>query len=350
MNNLQHILQAVFRKESLDEVSVEELEHVTAEHPLFAPLHFLLARKYKLTGHELYEKQIRKTALHFHNPLWLHYQLAESLSNGHAAERYENADTVITAPAPEPAPVAGDTSHDMIEEMVVKQELVIPAATNEEARPRTEQQHVSDHAATDDAHVGEMYHTNAGSEALKIEESAAKEELRAENDHHDSGAEFQKDTVSAPPADPQPEVKHPIPQHPLFSKGSDEETEESKITFEPFHTVDYFASQGIKVNQEVRSDDRLGKQMKSFTEWLKTMRKLPEASVEAELNKINDREIESIAAHSLEEKEVVTEAMAEVYAKQGMHAEARAVYEKLSLRIPAKSAYFAAKIEALKNQ
>ena len=345
MNNLQHILQAVFRKESLDEVSVEELEHVSAEHPLFAPLHFLLARKYKQTGNELYEKQIRKTALHFHNPLWLHYQLSESLSNGHVAEPYKNAEAVTTTLAP----VDTDTSHDMIEEVVVNQELVI-LPTNKDDNPGTEQQHIPYHTATDDAHVGEMYNTNAGSEALKIEESAAKEQLRAANDHHDSGAEIQKDTVSAPPADPQPEVKHPIPQHPLFSKGSDEEMEESKITFEPFHTVDYFASQGIKVNQEVRPDDRLGKQMKSFTEWLKTMRKLPEASIEAELNKINDREIESIAAHSLEEKEVVTEAMAEVYAKQGMHAEARAVYEKLSLRIPAKSAYFAAKIEALKNQ
>jgi hypothetical protein len=87
--------------------------------------------------------------------------------------------------------------------------------------------------------------------------------------------------------------------------------------------------------------------MKSFTEWLKTMRRLPEAKVEAELEKINDREIERLAAHSLDENEVVTEAMAEVLARQGKRQEAADLYRKLSLLNPAKSAYFAAKIEGL---
>jgi hypothetical protein len=350
MNNLQHILQVVFRKESLDEVSVEELEQASTEHPLFAPLHFLLARKYKQTGNELYEKQIRKTALHFHNPLWLHYQLSQSLSNGYGSEQHQPAREVM-APPPEVLPVAADdTSRDMIEEVVVHQELETPSMADRSVSALAQNDTRLDTAVTDDAHVGEMYNTNPESEAIKMEESEAKETLRAHNDLQTADAGTGYHTVS-PPADlPEPQEKLPAPQHPLFSKGSEEEAEQPKITFEPFHTVDYFASQGIRINQEIKSDDRLGKQMKSFTEWLKTMRKLPEASVQAELEKINDREIESIAAHSLEEKEVVTEAMAEVYAKQGLHGEARAVYEKLSLRNPAKSAYFAAKIEALKNQ
>jgi hypothetical protein len=146
----------------------------------------------------------------------------------------------------------------------------------------------------------------------------------------------------------------PIQPHPIFSKSDDQENGESKPAFEPFHTVDYFASQGIKVSGELKPEDRLGKQLKSFTEWLKTMRKLPEASVEeasveAELEKINDREIVSIAEHSLDENEVVTEAMAEVLFKQGRYEQAAEVYRKLSLINPAKSSYFAAKIEALKN-
>ncbi|RZA27185.1 MAG: hypothetical protein EOP02_10495 [Proteobacteria bacterium] len=54
------------------------------------------------------------------------------------------------------------------------------------------------------------------------------------------------------------------------------------------------------------------------------------------------------AAHSIEEKEVVTEAMAEVWIKQGHNAKAIDIFNKLSLQNPSKSAYFAAKIEQLK--
>ena len=45
------------------------------------------------------------------------------------------------------------------------------------------------------------------------------------------------------------------------------------MLFEPMHMVDYFASQGIKLTEEVQTADKLGKQLKSFTEWLKTMKK-----------------------------------------------------------------------------
>ena len=56
-----------------------------------------------------------------------------------------------------------------------------------------------------------------------------------------------------------------------------------------------------------------------------------------------------MAEHSLEEKEIITEAMAEVWAKQGNAQKAIELYTKLSLQEPAKSAYFAAKIEQLKG-
>ncbi|MDP4246357.1 MAG: hypothetical protein Q8932_10965, partial [Bacteroidota bacterium] len=46
-------------------------------------------------------------------------------------------------------------------------------------------------------------------------------------------------------------------------------------------------------------------------------------------------------AHSIEGREVLTETMAEVLAKQGMWQKAAEVYQKLSLLNPDKSAYFA---------
>jgi hypothetical protein len=125
------------------------------------------------------------------------------------------------------------------------------------------------------------------------------------------------------------------------------EHSEDALAFEPYHTVDYFASQGIKFVQEANPKDKLGKQLKSFTEWLKVMKKLPQKNDMTETDESVTATIALDAAHSIEEKEVVTETMAEVLAKQGKTDKAAEVYRKLSLLYPGKSAYFAARIEQL---
>jgi hypothetical protein len=118
--------------------------------------------------------------------------------------------------------------------------------------------------------------------------------------------------------------------------------------FESYHTIDYFASQGIKLLQE-ELKDKLGKQLKSFTDWLRSMKRInPETS--PSLDDVTNQSIQRIAEHSIEEKEVLTEAMAEVWAKQGNPGKAIRVYEKLSLLNPGKSSYFARRIEQLKAQ
>ena len=123
----------------------------------------------------------------------------------------------------------------------------------------------------------------------------------------------------------------------------------NEILFEPFHTVDYFASQGIKFTEEEKPVDKLGQQLKSFTEWLKILRKSPDKDINIPINPQTEQKVEKLAAHSLADREVVTEAMAEVWEKQGNKEKAKAIYDKLSLLNPSKRSYFAAKIEHLKN-
>jgi hypothetical protein len=125
---------------------------------------------------------------------------------------------------------------------------------------------------------------------------------------------------------------------------NNEKTEE--LIFEPLFASDYFASQGIKLSEANQTNDKLGKQLKSFTEWLKVMKKnngnkLPE-------NYKMDNVVEKLAEKSNVETEVITETMAEVYLQQGKIDKANEILEKLSLLYPAKSVYFAAKIEQLK--
>ena len=123
---------------------------------------------------------------------------------------------------------------------------------------------------------------------------------------------------------------------------------DTALLFEPMHMVDYFASQGIKLSEDVQTGDKLGKQLKSFTEWLKTMKKV-HVENEAENPAKTDTTVQVLAENSNTETEVLTESMAEVFARQGKMAKAGEVYQKLSLLNPAKSTYFAAKLENLKG-
>jgi hypothetical protein len=125
-----------------------------------------------------------------------------------------------------------------------------------------------------------------------------------------------------------------------------EPTTTESVLFQPLYTTDYFASQGIKLSDEVLPTDKLGVQLKSFTEWLKTMKKVhPERMTQPDPHA--DERIQTLAERSNHEQEIVTEAMAEVLIQQGLKQKAMEVYEKLSLLSPAKRVYFAAKIEQL---
>ncbi|HWH63675.1 MAG TPA: hypothetical protein VNS50_10390, partial [Ginsengibacter sp.] len=124
--------------------------------------------------------------------------------------------------------------------------------------------------------------------------------------------------------------------------------EDEIIAFEPLHTVDYFASQGIKINEELLKNDKLGSQMKSFTAWLKSMKKLHPGKLE-EQSLATEKLIQTSADESNINTEILTEAMAEVLIKQDKREKAIEMFSKLSLINPSKSAYFAARIESIKS-
>ncbi len=160
-----------------------------------------------------------------------------------------------------------------------------------------------------------------------------------------------EEVVLNEPVQPETEISNSEAASPEPVKKSEEIVEVNKkdeLIFEPLHTTDYFASQGIKLSEEVQTADKLGKQLKSFTDWLKTMKKvqagkLPEGSTQIDIA------VQSLAEKSNKGQEILTESMADVYAKQGKLGKAQEIYKKLSLLNPAKSAYFAAKIELLKE-
>ena len=114
------------------------------------------------------------------------------------------------------------------------------------------------------------------------------------------------------------------------------------------HRIDYFESQGIKLDED-KNADKLGAQLKRFTDWLKQMKRISATQVELKSDEAGESQVQNIAQHSNEVQEVVTETMAEVLVKQGKLEQAIEIYEKLSFNNPSKTAYFAAKIEELKG-
>ncbi len=168
------------------------------------------------------------------------------------------------------------------------------------------------------------------SSAVPDDEPVVKEEIVLQEDLHATDPSIMMSGKTSP--EPSPDTGDNLPV----------------IPFEPLYTVDYFASQGIRLTNEEGSD-KLSRKLRSFTEWLKTMKRIHPEKLEQEMDGVKSAAIQHIAEHSNELEDVVTEAMAEVYARQGLRAKAIEVYQKLSLLNPNKRAYFAARISKLND-
>jgi hypothetical protein len=289
------LLNAIIKQNHSGLPTADFLKQVTKQYPYFIPAQFYLLQQLQETD-TAYNLQAAKTAALFNNPHWLRFQLHNKMVD--AALTTEIALTTIL-PAEN-----SDNDDDIVELPVPEQE---PTAIAENTNSRNEP-------------------------VAELQRSAAEQLMLSENADNDDDDIMEEEiapikiTIQAP-----------------ASTGKEE-----ALTFEPMHLVDYFASQGIKLSDEVQTADKLGKQLKSFTDWLKTMKKIHTPETEANAG-IADMVIQTLAAKSNTEGEIVTEAMAEVLMQQGKAGKAIEVYKKLSLLNPAKRAFFAAKIEQLKG-
>ncbi len=299
INQLTHALTG---KEDIGECSENELRQMVRLYPFFSPAHLLLAKKVKADRSEDAAAIAQKASLYFSNPLWFDQLLNETgVTEQLVTETVpgEIHDTILESPATEEEVVEQINSQDNVP--------VAPVSVHSEEA-------IFDKAdETEDEQVAEQ-----------ISEISGKEE----------------ESVIG-------QVEQPLILPSLKIEPLDESKME--LTFEPYHTVDYFASQGIRFREEDKPKDRLGHQLKSFTEWLKTLKKLPPSQIPVTATRQEEKNVEQMAQVSITDREVVTEAMAEVWEKQGNAVKAQELYEKLSLLDPSKSSYFAAKIEHLKQ-
>jgi len=388
----QHIIKHLFRVDTLEEVSRQQLQELVEEYPSFGVGRYLLSHKLQAEAADRFGEETQKTNLYFTNPFWLQWLLRDQASRpsvewrpasawkeesewkestewkeppapveewnaaGEAelpAEEVfapvtdtteatidtnirheEEPDEVGWAPPAEPETPAGPSAADLL-----LQSIAAIQDKREAQRKESEADAVQDVPAVQEEAEPPASIAGLALEQVELEERAPEAEVPEE---------VPPLVVEEPYQDAEPPVETEVPQASVPETPALEEKTPASPVFEPYHTVDYFASQGIRLVQEENPSDRLGKQLKSFTDWLKVMRRLPQKNKEIVPDIAAERQVQAIAAHSIEGREVVTEAMAEVLAKQGMREKAMEMYRKLSLLEPEKSAYFATRIEQLK--
>lgn len=283
---INQLVKSLLHKDSLDQCSLDELQQYADRYPYFGAAQLLLTKKLQTENTERYQNQLQKTYLFFHNPLWVQQLL--------------NDTGTATIKAVEKT------------EQPVEMDLPVKEILPEPAQP------------------------------VIMEDAVSLAEAVAED----------RKPVIEPAPEAFPEITKAA--EPVIVEKTEAESaaivNTTDLIFEPYHTVDYFASQGIKFREEEKPVDKFSLQLKSFTEWLKTMKKLPVAEMSRSVETASEKKVEQMAEHSLEDREIITEAMAEVWEKQGNREKAIEVYSKLSLLEPAKSPYFAAKIEILKKE
>ncbi|MES2371337.1 MAG: hypothetical protein V4557_02075 [Bacteroidota bacterium] len=275
----------------LSHLKKESLQEVTDESPYFAPAHFFVTADLKQRSLQTqWTSHAQKTNLYFTNPYWLQYQL----------------DTITTQQVTEQPEIADDIADQAAS--------VVDAIKETMLRVDPSQETTGD---IDDEPIPDEY----------MEERDA---ITESSDNKIAGI------LSSQLAD----FRKPLEKDAEL----DIDAEKKRL-----HTVDYFASQGIKIDLSSIPQDKLTMHLRKFTDWLKQVKTANVNPAELSANLEMEKAVAETAKNSNETREVVTESMADVLVKQGQTDKAIQLYIKLSFLNPEKSSYFAAKIEQLKG-
>jgi hypothetical protein len=344
MNSIQE--RALFHLTGNRDISkVEEgtLIKLANNYPYFAPVQMLLSAKLKDNNSQEFSKQAQKTSLYFTNPYWLHFLLQEKIVKPD-----------IKADSPSHMDYQLGNSTSFVRELPEIEPAFIDNAV-ENHHPNTENEFSSNISIPTIELVKEMmrgidkqalsesfidHNEDEIEQPFILEESEESSSILAQMDpyNEETATDLSNSKISNLLSSQLADFKKPV-----------SEEAELEISKEPMHTVDYFASQGIKIDLSKIPQDKLTTHLRKFTEWLKFMKSDNPNPIDLGTNQDLEEAVEIIAKTSNEEKEIVTETMADVLQKQGHLDKAIQLYIKLSFINPEKSAYFASKIQHLKG-
>src|SRR6187551_1043063 len=195
-NRFDVLTRQLFQKNIVD-CSVEELENLADENPYFAPAQYALLNKLKEKDYDKYQAQFQKAILYYHDPLSFDQFINE--------ENYSFDFANIHEP-----------------------EIALPIEVEKEIQENLETVNTEEPEPVFDLQANEEVLFEAPLENEIIIEEAIKEI---------NNGNSEKDTIK------EEQLATPV----IATETSQPAT---GLVFEPYYTVDYFASQGIKLSQE----------------------------------------------------------------------------------------------------
>lgn len=379
----------------LSSMKMEEIEKLVKDYPFFSPGQYLFAAKLKKDDHPLVGSQSVKTALYFTNPYWLQFQLEslkdpgidqapkqeldtallrsirqkdiewdEMINLPKIEETLETAESAFKAPELPNPDISVPTIESVRELMKGIDSIDAPGTIIPVIRENNPSEPV-DYTLPDiqssepfdpvfstlnkadstleDIQLPKVETTNNKIPLSPVSPMPTNQEFNEEesligNSHPDQDKSDAK--IASILSNQLAEFKKPIEKESALTI----ESIENKL-----HTIDYFASQGIQIDLSKIPQDKLTTKLRRFTDWLKDMKNHNPNPIDLGTSPEQEKKVAETALISNESKEILTETMAEVLAKQGQIDKAIQLYIKLSFSNPEKTAYFADKIQHLKG-
>ncbi|MVT09229.1 hypothetical protein [Chitinophaga tropicalis] len=366
------IIQHIFQQPDIKQVDESAIDRLVSAYPYFTAARLLLARKQYSTQRNLLAPGVKKAQQYSTN---MHYFFrfvttdekslaeavavpapvpvpAEETNTIITAEEKVTETTSVAAPVQEtPAsitvvPAAQQTTYTFHQPAETTPAPVeIPAvSTPVAAVPVTDEQISAAPVVTEQAASQEVVATAA----TVTEQVTAPQEVVA------ATVPVTEQETAASAAET--EDADPIKIFPLEIPEAD-----NTLTFQPLYTDDYFAYKRLKEPENAEHMSERGEaEMKSFTSWLKDMKrsfaeKAGREWYHQQLHRSYEdidpgvsETVEKMAMESITlNDDIVSETLAEIWARQHQYQTAIHIYQKLSLLNPNKSAYFAQKIKEL---
>ena len=334
-------LQLLTGKAHLDEVSVEEIEQMATDYPYFSIAQLLLCKKMQQDRHPDSQQQLYKTALYFPDEPWLRYLLLPTKDQKSETVTAPDDDSENHKEIAKPTAALADTSEATVALAAEQQE---PAVEMQASPIEKENSLLSDgqEQEREDNNLITLPVENSLEEMSASDVPAEPEEMPLDEE------ELAQQTEPLPIEESNQKIASLLSEQAEAFHKPVEASQPLLAEAEPYHTIDYFASQGIKLDAK-KEENGFDKKVHKFTDWLRQMKRINPQPVDLGTGAEEETHIVNIAASSNQTKEIVTESMAEVLLKQNKRDKALEIYEKLSLLYPSKNAYFAAKIQQLKQ-
>jgi len=299
--NKQQLYNLINEPSGLDEKSLAGLQELTARYPFFQAGRLLMLKNLYLLDNLLYEPELKKSAIYISDRTRLF-----ELIHGAYHERSQ-------------------IREDVVEEAKEQEEKIENRPSSVAVSGKVES--VNDYFGVDDVtetieggKVGFSF--NSGDE---VKDEDIPEELLFDYEKSDGAEAF---SLS------------------IYDEESDEEAgEERNYSFEDWLSFVSTNRQEKYSEAEVKSEPEKNKTRDVIDRFLNNQEKIIRPKADAR----NEEKASAKETTAFEGDELMTETLAKIYVKQGHYSKALKIFEKLSLKYPEKSVYFAQQIEKVEK-